>query len=118
MDIDEVIARWDVDEELRLALVFCGMVQGVGFRWTTQALARAAHVGDWVRNEDDGTVTCELQGTGHAVCEVLRGLRDQYADARSKYEMLRRLGLGFSVASCEPRVCRELTRGHEFEVRI
>ena len=50
MDVDEVIARWDIDEPVRLALTFCGTVQGVGFRWTTQALARAACVGGWVRN--------------------------------------------------------------------
>lgn len=117
-DIDEVIRRYDVPEEIRLALVFTGTVQGVGFRWTTQALARQAHVAGWVRNEDDGTVSCELQGTGTAVCSVLRGLRDQYADARSKYEMLRRLGLGFSVASCEQRVCRNLGDNPQFEVRI
>lgn len=118
IDIDEVIERWDVDDELRLALVFCGTVQGVGFRWTCQALARQAGVAGWVRNEDDGTVSCELQGTGTAVCDVLRGLRDQYADARSKYEMLRRLGLGFSVASCERRGCRNFGDSPQFEVRV
>ncbi len=72
IDIDEVIERWDVPEEVRLALVFTGMVQGVGFRWTTQALARQSGVAGWVRNEDDGNVSCELQGTGAAVCDVLR----------------------------------------------
>ena len=118
VDIDEVIERWDVPEEVRLALVFTGMVQGVGFRWTTQALARQSGVAGWVKNEGDGTVSCELQGTGHAVCDVLRGLRDQYANARSKYEMLRRLGLGFSVASCERRVCRETGDVPQFEVRV
>ena len=30
MDVDEVIARWDIDEPVRLALTFCGTVQGVG----------------------------------------------------------------------------------------
>lgn len=26
MDVDEVIARWDIDEPVRLALTFCGTV--------------------------------------------------------------------------------------------
>lgn len=118
-DIDEVIERWDVDGEIRLALTFCGTVQGVGFRWTMQALARQAGVGGWVRNMDDGTVTAELQGTGHACTRVLAGIRDQFADARSRYEFLRRMGLGFSVASCEQIACHEAVDGHtDFEVRI
>lgn len=118
-DIDEVIERWDVDGEIRLALTFCGTVQGVGFRWTMQALARQAGVGGWVRNMDDGTVTAELQGTRHACTRVLAGIRDQFADARSRYEFLRRMGLGFSVASCEQIACHEAVDGHtDFEVRI
>lgn len=118
-DIDEVIERWDVDGEIRLALTFCGTVQGVGFRWTMQALARQAGVGGWVRNMDDGTVTAELQGTGHACTRVLAGIRDQFADARSRYEFLRRMGLGFSAASCEQIACHEAVDGHtDFEVRI
>lgn len=118
MDVDEVIARWDIDEPVRLALTFCGTVQGAGFRWTTQALARAAGVGGWVRNEDDGTVSSELQGTGHAVCRVLAGLRDQFADARSSYEFLRRMGLGFSVASCERMPLSGASSHPDLEVRV
>ena len=93
-------------------------MQGVGFRWTTQALARAAGVGGWVRNEDDGTVSSELQGTGHAVCRVLAGLRDQFADARSSYEFLRRMGLGFSVASCERMPLSGASSHPDLEVRV
>ena len=118
MDIGDVIARWDVDGEVRLALTFCGTVQGVGFRWTTQTLARQAGVTGWVHNEDDGTVTAELQGTGHAICRVFAGLRDQYADARSHYAFLRRMGLGFSVASCRQIPCREPGKRPDFEVRV
>lgn len=118
MDIDEVIASWDADRQVRLALTFCGTVQGVGFRWTTQALARQAGVCGWVRNEDDGTVTAELQGTGHAVCRVLAGLRDQFADARSRYAFLRRMGLGFSVASCASIEPEDPGPHLDFEVRV
>jgi len=118
MDVSEVIRTWDIDGEVRLALVFDGTVQGVGFRWTTQSLANEAGVAGWVRNEPNGTVTAEMQGTGHAICQVLAGLRDQFADARSSYEFLRRMGLGFSVASCERMPLLGASSHPDLEVRV
>ena len=115
MDVNEVIGRYEDAGEVRLALRFEGTVQGVGFRWTTQELARQRGVAGWVRNESDGTVTAELQGSGTDVCAVLAGLRDQFADARRQFAFLRRLS--FTVASCEERVPRELPQGARFEVR-
>lgn len=46
----------------RLRLRFVGQVQGVGFRWTSQGVARELGLTGWVRNEPDGTVTAEIQG--------------------------------------------------------
>lgn len=115
MDVDEVIGRSDVDAEVRLFLVFEGTVQGVGFRWTTQELARERGVTGWVENLPDGTVEAELQGTGHDVADVLRGIRDQFADARRRYPLLRHLH--FSVARCERRAPRDTPEGARFEVR-
>ena len=66
----------------------------------------------------DGTVSSELQGTGHAVCRVLAGLRDQFADARSSYEFLRRMGLGFSVALCERMPLSGASSHPDLEVRV
>ena len=40
-----------------------GRVQGVGFRYTVVQAANALGLTGWVRNEYDGTVTTELQGT-------------------------------------------------------
>ena len=97
---------------------FRGEVQGVGFRWTSQLVADRVGCTGWVRNEDDGTVSSELQGTGHAVCRVLAGLRDQFADARSSYEFLRRMGLGFSVASCERMPLSSASSQPDLEVRV
>lgn len=47
---------------VRCALLFSGTVQGVGFRWTNQALARKHGLSGWVRNLDDGRVSMEIQG--------------------------------------------------------
>lgn len=117
-DVDEIIYEYKNDGELRLFIVFTGMVQGVGFRWTTQELARRAGVAGWVCNMSDGTVEAEFQGTGETVCKVLEGLRDQFADARAKYPLLRRMGLTFAVATCERRTPKELGDKPDFEVRF
>ena len=42
---------------------FYGTVQGVGFRWRARSAAQAVGATGWVRNEYDGSVTMELQGT-------------------------------------------------------
>lgn len=117
VDVNEVINQYKDEGELRLFFVFCGMVQGVGFRWTTQDLARRAGVSGWVRNMSDGTVEAEMQGTGATICSVLEGLRDQFVDARTKFPMLRRMGLAFSVQTCERRALLELGDKPRFEVR-
>ena len=50
-------------EERRLALRFVGEVQGVGFRWVSRRVANDIGLTGWVRNEWDGSVSMELQGT-------------------------------------------------------
>ncbi|MDO4538186.1 MAG: acylphosphatase, partial [Coriobacteriales bacterium] len=53
----------------RLSLSFEGEVQGVGFRWTTQRLANRLGLTGWVRNEPDGSVSMELQGTNAQISQ-------------------------------------------------
>lgn len=48
---------------IRKHYTFRGWVQGVGFRWRARQAADAAGATGWVRNEYDGSVTMELQGT-------------------------------------------------------
>ncbi len=57
---------------IRQRLVFHGDVQGVGFRWHARMAAEALGVTGWVRNEWDGTVTMELQGTRMQIDSVIR----------------------------------------------
>ena len=64
---------------LRKRLVFHGRVQGVGFRWRARAAAQAAGVTGWVRNNCDGSVTMELQGSEAQIDRVIQTLdRDRY----------------------------------------
>ncbi len=44
-----------------------GMVQGVGFRYSTQSVARRLGVSGYVQNMPDGTVRVECEGEPEAV---------------------------------------------------
>ncbi|MCR5342421.1 MULTISPECIES: acylphosphatase [unclassified Butyrivibrio] len=46
----------------RYRLKFYGRVQGVGFRYTALHAANMYRLTGYVRNEYDGSVTCEVQG--------------------------------------------------------
>lgn len=48
---------------VRKELTFTGRVQGVGFRYRALYKAKELGLTGWVRNEWDGTVTMEVQGT-------------------------------------------------------
>ncbi|MCR5097868.1 MAG: acylphosphatase [Lachnospiraceae bacterium] len=47
---------------MRYHITFYGQVQGVGFRYTASHAAERYRLTGWVRNEYDGSVTCEIQG--------------------------------------------------------
>lgn len=51
------------DGTQRRRYVVKGQVQGVGFRYRAQYAARSLGLTGWVRNEDDGSVTLEVQGS-------------------------------------------------------
>ena len=63
----------------RLALLFSGDVQGVGFRWTNQSLAQDRHLTGWVKNLPDGTVQMEIQGPPQALAAHLERIHAYYA---------------------------------------
>ena len=46
---------------LRYTITFTGTVQGVGFRYTAERIARQIGVTGWVRNESDGSVKCVVE---------------------------------------------------------
>lgn len=73
-----------------------GHVQGVGFRYTTQAIARRHPVKGFVRNEPDGSVTIVAEGEAAALQKFLEDLRASYV-----YGYVREENLNWSPATGE-----------------
>jgi acylphosphatase len=65
---------------IRHRITFFGRVQGVGFRATARHIARSFAVTGWVRNEEDGSVQMEIQGTSAEVADCLTRLRVRMQD--------------------------------------
>lgn len=53
---------------------FFGRVQGVGFRVTAVDCTRGRTVSGWVRNEPDGSVGLEIQGSSDQIRAVIDDL--------------------------------------------
>jgi acylphosphatase len=62
--------------------VVSGRVQGVGFRYFTQDVARREGATGWVRNLPDGRVEAHVEGDAEAVTRVERALRTGPRGAR------------------------------------
>ncbi len=56
---------------VRKHIIFYGSVQGVGFRWRARNAAEHFSCTGWVRNEWDGSVSMEIQGTEEAIEYVI-----------------------------------------------
>lgn len=66
-------------EKIRKYIVFSGRVQGVGFRYRASYAARSLGITGWVRNEEDGTVEMEVQGSEAQINRMLSMLhKDSY----------------------------------------
>ncbi|AMM21923.1 hypothetical protein AX769_19450 [Frondihabitans sp. PAMC 28766] len=59
---------------VRRRVVVSGVVQGVGFRFSTEGEADRIGVGGFVRNRPDGTVEIEVEGEPQDVDELLAWL--------------------------------------------
>ena len=55
--------------------VLSGRVQGVGFRFFAERVARDAGVTGWVRNRSDGSVETVVEGRAEAVARYFERLR-------------------------------------------
>ena len=63
-------------EIIRKRIVFYGWVQGVGFRFRAKHAADRCGATGWVRNEADGSVTMEIQGTEEEIEKVILMIED------------------------------------------
>ena len=61
----------NMPEERSILLRMRGRVQGVGFRPTAFRLAHELGLRGWVRNRDDGSVECWLEGPAAKVAAML-----------------------------------------------
>ncbi len=59
---------------VRKYITFYGWVQGVGFRYRARHAAQLYGCTGWVRNEWDGSVTMEIQGTEEAIDKVIQSI--------------------------------------------
>lgn len=56
---------------IRKQIVFSGHVQGVGFRFRANYIANSLSITGWVKNQWDGTVKMEVQGTEEQINKML-----------------------------------------------
>lgn len=69
---------------VRKSVVVTGWVQGVGFRWRAKTAAGALGVTGWVRNDFNGAVSMELQGTEEQIDALLAAVeRGAYVNIES-----------------------------------
>jgi acylphosphatase len=59
---------------IRKHIIFTGYVQGVGFRWRARHAANNYDCTGWCRNEWDGTVSMEIQGTEKQIDMVIQAI--------------------------------------------
>ena len=69
---------------IRKHIVFYGSVQGVGFRWRAVHAAEYYHCTGWCRNNWDGSVVMEIQGTEEDIDQVILAIeRGRYVEIRN-----------------------------------
>jgi acylphosphatase len=69
-------------EQIRIAVLVSGLVQGVGFRYFTRRTARSLDLTGWVKNLPDGTVAAVFEGPRIDVEAVVEALRQGPAGSR------------------------------------
>lgn len=91
----------ETDTQVRLSARITGRVQGVGFRNFTRMRARRLGVTGWVRNERDGSVRLEAEGSRGALEDLLESVEEgprmarvedvtaDWADATDEFDVFR-----------------------------
>lgn len=73
---------------VRQRVRYSGDVQGVGFRATARAIASKWRVTGWVRNEPDGCVLLEAQGSSDQVAGFLREIAAEQSQRINSFERM------------------------------
>ena len=87
----------------RMQVFFSGMVQGVGFRFTAERLARRFQVTGFVRNTEDGRVEVTAEGDEGTLTEFLTairesGMKDYIRDVEAHWSKADGCFKGFGIA--------------------
>ena len=61
---------------IRKHIRFFGSVQGVSFRYTSSTVARKLGLTGWVRNDYDGSVEMEVQGTSELINQLIETMKN------------------------------------------
>jgi acylphosphatase len=79
-------AKAEKAEAQRREVFFSGHVQGVGFRFTTQTLAKEFAVTGFVKNLPDGRVQLIVEGQPKEIDSLLAAIRKEMAENIKKTE--------------------------------
>jgi acylphosphatase len=87
----------------RIQVFFSGMVQGVGFRFTAERLARRFSVSGFVRNLEDGRVEVVAEGEETALVDFLTairgsGMKDYIRDVEARWSAAQGTFKGFGIS--------------------
>ncbi len=89
-------------------IVFHGRVQGVGFRMTTERIARKYEVVGYVKNLADGTVEVLVQGDADEIERFLNAIRQRFTGFIEAEE----------ASPCEDSMKKTLSGCRTFTVRF
>ena len=62
-----------------LRVVFSGVVQGVGFRFTARQLADRYDLKGWVQNTSDGRVELVVEGNSQSLDNFIKDLKEKFS---------------------------------------
>lgn len=67
---------FDPTNKVRYEFIFKGNVQNIGFRFEIQQRAMYFKLTGWAKNNEDGTVTSQLQGEEDQISETISSLKE------------------------------------------
>lgn len=95
-------SRFPEDEIIRYRIVFSGLVQGVGFRYETWAIAQKLGLTGFVENLPNGDVHAQIQGPRNRIMYLIECLKSipriQIADVQME-EIEQKEELHFEIAN-------------------
>ncbi len=75
------------DNPVSCRILFKGMVQGVGFRFTASRMARSLLLNGFVKNLEDGNVEVRLEGNRKNINLFIEGIQDSMRGYIADMEM-------------------------------